>query len=354
MAAGGNPDTTGERTSSRSPPAPRPRGSSSRLPCCTLSKPRPNRNWVEPAPAGRALYPQRLRIELHLAIPSSRFPAAVAPRGRLHALPPVGRRLSFVLAMPSRSRLSRTAFTVRPNRSASSASGMVPSSRSCCLVHSRPFQRPVGRKPSCRAVCRRRSTWSGGSFFPRITLPPASAAAWMSRWLPSVPARPSTPSALRQRQTDTLLTPHQCWIASTDSLRTARASSSSTSRPEPPPCVSSRRQRGHEMRASDQLVMTTVPSLKRHVVRSPLCRGGGVYGPCSSLTRSAWRMGSFLVLAGEPGVDVLGEGRAGNSGCICAGLFDVVGTVVVSPDRLLAYPPKLTAPVPLAKPLPVL
>src|SRR5262249_46233232 len=77
--------------------------------------------------------------------------------------------------------------------------------------------------------------------------------------------------------------------------RTARANSSSTSRPEPPPCVSSRRQRGHESRASDQDVMTTVPSRNRHVVRSPLRSGGGLYGPCSSLTRSAWRMMSVGV-----------------------------------------------------------
>src|SRR5262249_49092318 len=101
-------------------------------------------------------------------------------------------------------------------------------------------------------------------------------------------------------------------MASEDSVRTARASSSSTSSPEPPRWPS-RRQRGQEILPSDQLVMTTVPSRRRHVARSPLLSGGGVYGPCSSLTRSAWRVGSFLALGGEPGADVLDERRTGDS-----------------------------------------
>src|SRR5262249_49506901 len=155
------------------------------------------------------------------------------------------------------------------------------------------------------------STWSGGNFLPFC---PAPTSTFMSvRSLAAPSWKRPTPSAFRHCQTVTTFTPHQCWIAREDSVRTARASSSSTARPEPPPSVSSRRQRGHEIRASDQLVMTTVPSRNKHVVRSPLRRGGGVYGPCSSLTRSALRIGSVLALAGEPGADVRDEGRAGDA-----------------------------------------
>src|SRR5262249_31675143 len=60
-----------------------------------------------------------------------------------------------------------------------------------------------------------------------------SLSAWCSRRLPSVPHW-VTPNALRQFQTALVLTPNQHLIATADSLRTARTSSSVTSRPEPP------------------------------------------------------------------------------------------------------------------------
>lgn len=60
--------------------------------------------------------------------------------------------------------------------------------------------------------------------------------------------------------------------------RIARASSSLTSKPLPPPCVPSARQRGQVFRASVQLVITTSQSRKRHVARSPLCSEGGPVG----------------------------------------------------------------------------
>src|SRR5262249_41512654 len=84
-----------------------------------------------------------------------------------------------------------------------------------------------------------------------------------------------TPRALRQRLTTPSLTPHQSPIAAADSWRTARASSASSSRPEPPPRVPTARQRGQEMRASLQPVMTTSPSRSRQVARAPTLSLGG-------------------------------------------------------------------------------
>jgi hypothetical protein len=91
------------------------------------------------------------------------------------------------------------------------------------------------------------------------TAPPFAAASRMSRRLPSVPPCPSTPSAFRQSQTALQVTPHQYIRAAADSRVMARASSASTSRPEPPRWPMAR-QRGQLRRPPDQDVITTSAS----------------------------------------------------------------------------------------------
>jgi hypothetical protein len=87
----------------------------------------------------------------------------VADGARVHGLFPClsvqcsRRRRSSALAMPRRVLIVRTAPAVRPIRSASSSSGMVPSNRSSFTVHGRPpMCGGFGRKPNSFAVRRRR------------------------------------------------------------------------------------------------------------------------------------------------------------------------------------------------------
>src|SRR5262249_15763792 len=77
--------------------------------------------------------------------------------------------------------------------------------------------------------------------------------------------------------------------AAADSVRTARASSSSTRRPEPPLLprpVRHWRQRGQEMRASVQVTTTGQPRTRQEA-RSPRRRARALEGPNRSLRRSA-------------------------------------------------------------------
>src|SRR5262245_62899842 len=109
---------------------------------------------------------------------------------------------------------------------------------------------------------------------------PRSLNAWSNNFEPFVSQCP-TPKVRLQHQTVWVLTPNRCLRAAADSVRIARTSSSVTSRPEPPPWVPGRQQRGQAIGAAVQDVTVTSVSRQKHVARSPRRRCGGVYGPAS-------------------------------------------------------------------------
>ncbi len=96
------------------------------------------------------------------------------------------RRRSCGEGIRRRRRMTRTAFSVRPNRAASSASGSVPRRANSFLVQGRPPGRWGGRNPNSLAVRRRLSTASGGKRFPFMAAPLRTLRAVWSRAEPSL------------------------------------------------------------------------------------------------------------------------------------------------------------------------